>query len=304
MTLDQDPRPDAMPRIAALLRPAAPRPLVPLLSLAALLLPLAACRGQPEGPGPRGLSYGDPDPNPATYAFSDTATFAIQAPGYGAMEVESAREGTAEVHFRRTYGGYHAQVRFPRFRGTFRSAARDTSHSSESDIDGPVGLEVSFGGAIVVVDTPSLGTALLEVAGPESLVRPFFLRLPGRSVGPGARWVDTVRTSEQSAGTVSTGTSRVTYTLLGDTVFAGQRLLRIRTESVTSVEMNGVSGGVEIEQRLEGTLQGRVLWDDRANVLVDRWEVGELSGTLGMPGAGVSPMPVSATLRRRVTLRP
>lgn len=267
-------------------------------------LTVTGCLRQPEGPGPGGLSYGEPDPNPATYTFSDSGSFAIEAPGYGVMEMETVREGTAELHFRPSGDGYHVRVRFPELRSAFRTPAQGTSSSDESDIDGPVGVDLSFLGAVMVVDTPTLSPALLEVTGAEGLVRPLFVRLPGRPVGPGARWTDTTRTVEERAGTLSRGTSITTSTVIGDTVVAGHRLLRIGTSAFTSVEIGGVSGGVEIEQRMSGTLHGVVLWDERASMLVERVESGELTGSLDMPGTGVAAMPLSATVRRRVSLRP
>lgn len=286
--------------------PAAPAAMRLTLPLTVLLgvLGLAGCLRQPEGPGPAGLAYDVPDPNPATYTFTDSATFALQAPGYGVMEVETARDGTAELHFRPSQEGYHVRVGFPELRSVFRSPAQGTSQSDESDIDGPVGVDLSFTGAAVVVDTPGLSPALLEVTSAEGLVRPLFVRLPARPVGPGAHWTDTTRTVEERVGTVSRGTSITTSTVLGDTVVSGQRLLRIRTTAITSVEIDGVSGGVEVEQRMTGIIHGRVLWDEGASLLVERVEAGELTGTLGMPGTGVTAMPISATVRRRVGLRP
>lgn len=277
-------------------------PLAAFLSLAALLS-LAACGGRTEGPSPRGLSYDDPDPNPATYAFTDSATFAIESVGYGVMEVETVWAGVAELQFRREYAGYNVLVRFPRFQGSFRNPAQGTSRTDESDIEGPVGIDLSFTGDMTVVDTPSLSPALRGVTSAEGLARPLFVRLPGRSVRPGDQWVDTVRTVEESAGTVSRGTTVITSTLAGDTVLDGRRLLRIATESAVTVAVTGISGGVEIEQRLDGALQGWLLWDDRSNILVERAETGELSGTLGMPGSGTPTMPILATVRRRMELR-
>ncbi len=273
---------------------------------AALLLfgACAACVAPSAAPAPRGLAYAEPDPNPVLYTFSDSATFIMDAPGYGAMEVETAQHGTAELRFASAAEGFRVRVRFPSFEGSFRNVAQGVSRTNASDIGGAVGVGLSVTGEVTVVDTPSVSPALLDVVGPESLVRPFFVRLPGRTVEAGAVWVDTVRTSEEVAGTVSRGTSVVTSRLVGDTVVGDRRLLRITTATETSVEVSGVSGGVDIEQVLRGTVSGEVLWDGAAHLLVERAEQGELSGTLEMPGTGVEPIPVSARVRRRVSLRP
>lgn len=263
---------------------------------------LAGCAVFGGMPVPDGLAYGPPDPNPATYTFSDTAEFTVQT-AMGPMTVVTSQSGTAELDFLRWDAGYQVQVRFPDFAGSFNNPAQGETRVDEAHIGGPFTVRVEHGGLVEVTDTPSLSDALLDIAGPESLMRPLFVHLPGRAAGPGARWVDTVSTAEEAAGTRSVVRSIVTSTLEGDTLMAGRRLLRIATTAESTVEVTGVSGGVEIEQRLSGTTAGTVLWDDRARLLVERWETGELTGTLVMVGVPVEPMAVQATLHRRVSLR-
>ncbi len=270
----------------------------------AVLLVLSGCAGAGDPAQPPALAYGEPDPNPATYTFSDTASFEIQAPGYGVMEVETAHTGTAELRFQEGAGGYDVQVRFPELDGSFRSAGQGEERITASDVGGPIGVDLSFRGVVAVVDTPAVTAAFEEVVGVEALVRPLFVRLPGYAVRAGARWVDTVVTREESGGTASTGTSVIVSTLLGDTLVNGRRLLRIGTHTETSLEVVGTSGGAEIEEQLSGTVEGRVLWDPEASLLFARTESGELSGTLVLPGTGAPAMPVSARVRRAVALRP
>lgn len=269
--------------------------------LAALVL-LAACGPGSGGPSPRGLSYDRPTPNPATYTFTDTAVFTIEAT-LGSMEVITGQAGTAELDFRTWSSDGRVVVRFPRWQGIFRNPTQGSSTADESEIGGPFTLRLSAAGRLEVVDTPSLSDAVLDIAGPEGLVRPLFVQLPARSVGRGARWVDTLTTLEESAGTRSVVRSRITSTLVGDTMVAGRRLLRIRTLAENSVTVTGVSGGVEIVQRLEGTTTGWVLWDDDAHLLVERASSGTLRGTLEMPGLNAEPMPVRTELRRTASLR-
>lgn len=270
---------------------------------AAAVFLLTACVGPPGVPAPAGLAYGEPEPNPAVFVFSDSATFAIQAPGYGVLEVETARRGTAQLHFQNTSDKLWVRLRFTAFEGSVRTPSQGSSSVDAADLGGPLGVEVSFEGAVTVVDSPSVTPALLDVAGLESLVRPFFPPLPGGRVGPGARWVDTVRTREEVRGIVTRGTSVITSTLAGDTTVAGRRVLRIVTETDVSVEASGASGGVDVEQALRGTLMGEVFWDEAAHLLIERAERGVLSGSLAMPGVGVDPLPVTARVRRQVSLR-
>jgi hypothetical protein len=271
---------------------------------AAVLLILAGCAAAGGPVQPPGLAYGEPDPNPVTYTFGDTASFEIQAPGYGVMEVETAHSGTAELRFLDGTEGYDVRVRFPELAGSFRSAGQGEERITAADIDGTVGVDLSPRGAVAVVDTPAVTAAFEEVLGVEALIRPLFVRLPGHAVSPGARWVDTVLTREESGGTTSTATSVVVSTLLGDTVVNGRRLLRIGTRTETSLGVVGSSGGAEIEQQLSGTVEGRVLWDPDARLLFARSESGQLSGTLVLTGTGSPAMPVSARVRRTVALRP
>lgn len=270
------------------------------LAIAAALLP--GCALLPGAGAPDDFSYGRPDPDPTTYTFSDTAVFAIET-AMGPMEVITARAGTAELDFR-LWSDSRVMVRFPRLAGSFRNPTQGASTVDASDVGGPITVRLEPDGTVAVTDTPSLSDALLDIAGPESLVRPLFVHLPARPVTAGARWVDTVRTVEEAGGTRSVAGSIITSTLAGDTVVAGRQLWRIRTESVNTIEVAGVSGGVNVEQRLSGTTVGTVLWDDAANLLFHRVVAGELTGTLEMPGVGIEPMTVRATLRRTVSLRP
>jgi hypothetical protein len=274
----------------------------PIHLAAAAALLLAGCGLATESPGPEGLAYDVPTPNPAAYTFSDTAVFTIES-ALGPMRVVTAQAGTAELDFRRWRDDGRVVVRIPRWRGTFRNETQGAVHADESDIGGVFTVRVEPRGRVTVVDTPSLSDAVLDIAGPEGLIRPLFVHLPGRPVEPGARWVDTVTTVAEVGGTRSVIRSRLTSTLQGDTAIADRRVLLIRTRAENTVEVTGVSGGVEIAQRLEGTSIETVLWDDDADLLVERVATGTLTGTLELPGVGVEPMPVRAETRRTVSLR-
>lgn len=272
--------------------------------LAALLAAsLAGCGLMTGEPVPAGLAYGTPDPNPATYTFSDTTTFSIDS-GVGPMEVVTGQSGTAELDFRSWRDDRRVVVRFPEYRAMFSNPMQGTSTADASDISGPFIVHLSAAGRMAVTDTPSLGTTVLDVAGPSGLVRPLFVHLPGRPAEAGARWVDTVAVVDEGTGTRSEMQSIITSTLVGDTLIDGQRLLRIRTETATTIEMTGVSGGVDIKQHLAGTLTGTILWDEAARLMVESMASGELTGTLELPGIGVPSMAVQARLDRRVTIRP
>lgn len=270
----------------------------------AALAALGGCGGGPAGPHPDALAYRVPDVDPLTYVFSDTARFSVETGGMGAMEVTAAHSGTAELRFRRAEDGeLRVRLTVPRFDGTFEASSQGATSSDESGIGGAFELALTPTGGVTVVDTPSLGPAVRDVVGPESLVRPFFAHLPGRTVPPGESWVDTVTTVEASGGTVSRAHGVVTSTLAGDTTVEGRPLLLIRTETRTEITVEGESGGTEIRQRVSGWLEGHVLWDRAAGIVAERVEEGELSGTLELPATSAPAMPVRARLQRRVALR-
>lgn len=266
------------------------------------LLALAACGGVgAPAPEPVILTYQVPDPGSVSYEFGDSATFTIDTGAMGAMEVTTDRSGTADVRFTPAEEGVHASVRFPRFRASFRNPAQGDVSVDESAIGGAFSVAVSPGGDVEVVDAPRLDSLLLDIAGPASLVRPFFVQLPGGLAVD--RWVDTVTTVEETGETRTRTRSVITSSLVGDTMVAGRRLLHIRTRAESSMDVDGTSGGVELEQRLTGVTIGTVLWDPVAGLLVWRTESGDLEGTLEVAAAGVPPFPIQGRLSRTVSLR-
>ena len=275
----------------------------PLPAVLAIVVPVVAgCGGSSETPSPAGLAYDRPDPNPATYTFTDTMELSVET-AVGAMTALTALDGTAELEFRARDHEFQVLVRFPELRGVFRNPVQAPAVVDESAVGGPFTVRVGPAGFVAVTDTPSLDGALPDIAGPERLARSFFAHLPGGPVGEDARWVDTVTIGEASQGTRSVTRTIIVSTLAGDTVVAGRRLLRIRTEAESELEQAGVSGGVEVEQTLAGTLTGTVLWDRGARVLFGRTESGSLSGTLVLPDAAGGPLPVEVRIRRSLTLR-
>lgn len=268
----------------------------------AVAFSLPACAGLGAPPPPPLLAYEEPDPNPAAYTFSDTTTFRIEAPGYGVMETRTGRAGTAELYFSDEPEGLHVRVHFTDLAGRLRSGRQSGDVVSVDDVGGPVVVALTSTGRVAVVDTPAVTLALLEVAGVEALVRPFFVSLPGTVVEPGIRWADTVVTQEESTNTITRSTSVVVSTLTGDTVVADRRLLRIETRTETAVEVTGLSGGVQVEQQLSGALLGTILWDPETRLLVARAEAGSLSGNLLLPGTSPASLPVTAVIRRSVAL--
>lgn len=237
-----------------------------------------------------------------TYAFADTTTFSIDTGPMGTMHVSAALAGAAELTFRHADGRLEVIARFPLLRGTFENASQGAESVTEADVGGPFILSVSERGRVAVLDVPLLTPAFNDLSGPQKLPRLFFIQLPGRAVTVGESWIDTVATTENSAGTTSRAHAVVTTTLAGDTLIEGRRLLRLDSHSDITLDVSGVSGGVDIRQRLHGGTVGMALWDPARKLLVERSDCGRLDGTLEIPAADVAPFPVAARVRRSVTL--
>ena len=278
---------------------------VPPASL--LLLGLcAACAGLPV-PGLGGddgvLAYGESS-GAAVYAFTDSTSMTIAAGPMGTLRVLSAQSGAVEITMEGDAEGIRGTVRVLDYDGRFENPGQGAIRADEDDIAGAWTVALSPRGRLAVIDTPSVSERGREILGDESFVRPFFVHLPGGRAEPGARWVDTVSVTEQGPETVTRARSIIASALAGDTVVDGRRLLVIRTESSTTLEVEGSSGGVEVLQRMSGASRGTILWDAAEGVLVDREESGELEGTLELPGMGFTGLPVDATVRRTLSLRP
>lgn len=276
-------------------------------AIATILTAASACAG---GPGPGGfdaggaiLEYAAGDAEPLGYLLADTTEFAIAAGAMGTMRVISAQSAVAELFLRQSEDGLVATVRLPEYSGRFENPNQGVRRADEGDIRGAWTIRLGPRGRVAVVDSPTLTAAAREISGGESLVRPLFVHLHGGLAPFGSTWVDTVSLTERTAETVSQSRSIIRSSLVGDTLVDGQRLALIRTESSTDLEVEGTSGGVEILQRMDGTVYGTILWDPHRSLLVERTERGQLEGTLDLPGMGFEALQVRADVRRRVELR-
>jgi hypothetical protein len=258
--------------------------------------------GPAPAPTPELLAHSLPAVSPAVYTIGDTATFTVDSGPMGGLTVAAAYTGVARFEVWPSDQAFEASVRFLQFHGTLSSNRETRRTVDETHIDGAFSLRFDARGRVEVTDTPALSTEILEIAGPESLVRPLFVHLPDRLVRPGELWVDTVASAEESPESRSEAYTIITTTLVGDTIFEGRTLLLLRTRAHNRIETTGQAGGVQVRQRLMGTTTGTVVWDPALRLMVERREDGYLAGTLAMPTAGVAAMPMSARVRRVVEL--
>jgi hypothetical protein len=253
-------------------------------------------------PAPDDLAYGLPTLSPLCYAVADTATFTVDSGAMGRMSVSASYAGMVELAVGAGPTGLEARARVHRLRGGFAAQSQPTQAVDERDIDGEFLVALDARGRSDLVDTPILSRRLLDVTGPEAMVRPLFVQLPGRPAGAGDVWVDTIVSVEDRADSRSTVQTILTTTVLGDTVVEERTLLRLRTRAENRLETEGRSGGVLVRQVLTGTTDGTVVWDPHFRMLVERREAGSLTGTLAMPGPGVADVPLSGSVRRHVRL--
>jgi len=255
----------------------------------------------PGGAAPAGaLAYRVPGVNPVSYAVAETVR--VEMP-MGAVVI--ARSGAAELSFGRA-GGDSVRVtgRFTEFSGSFENPMGGAVRADAGAIRGEFVARLDARGRLAFERVPELDASARQVAGSvEELVRSLFVMLPGRPVARGASWVDTLRVRETADQVTTTATRVVTTTWAGDSAVGGRTLRVLRSRSTHELEVAGSAQGMEVRQRLSGTGSGTALWDAERGVLVEQVSEAELRGSLDVPAAGMTELPITARSRARVALR-
>lgn len=256
----------------------------------------------PTAPQTATLSYDPVLSSPVAYSVTDSARFTVHAGAMGSMTVASAHAGTATVELSQAGDSLEARVHYFRFAGSLDTDPHGRQRVDQTSIDGAFRVRLDRRGRVEIVGTPALGDDLLDITSPEALVRPLFVHLPDRPVGTGERWVDTITSVEETPETRTVARTVLTSTLEGDTIVDGRAMLLLRTRAENRIEVEGRSGGTPVRQILSGTTLGTVVWDPLLNLLLERREDGHLTGTLEMPDTGVTGLPMTAAVRRTVSL--
>lgn len=274
-----------------------------------LLAALPACASSaapPSAPAPVGttIAYAVPTPATVSYAFNDSSGFNIQGGAIGNITAAINSSGTADLTYAPAADGVEVTIKVTDFTGSMTNSAMGGGPTAtEADIEGSAVLKLTPRGSVTVVSLPKLAQNIQRVGISNSFFRRFFARLPGASVQPGAVWVDTITVSDEGAGTKADVRDVVTSTFARDTTVNGERLALITLSSVRNLNITGSNDGVQIAQKLAGTSTGRVLWSPARNVIVERTEVSELSGTFDLPQMGMTGLPVTARSNSRVSAR-
>ncbi|HSJ23390.1 MAG TPA: hypothetical protein VK929_01820 [Longimicrobiales bacterium] len=114
------------------------------------------------------------------------------------------------------------------------------------------------------------------------------LALPGRELGLGETWTDTVRVSPTVDGMTFDMEVHIHGTYARDTVVAGRTLnvLEITTNMVLKAE--GTAEGMNIAQEMNSEGEETVLWDSARRMAVHRDATATMTGTTSMPQMGMS----------------
>jgi hypothetical protein len=243
-------------------------------------------------------------PTTVTYQFADSSSFNIQGGAIGDIRAVTRGTGTAQLALTPRPNGLEARVGITDLTASFtNSAMGGTTNVTAADVQGEATLTVTPRGVVTVNQVPTISRAAQQVGIGTGFYRRFTIRLPAGPVQRGASWTDTVSSTEETGGIRSTVHDIVAATWARDTVVAGRTLHLITHATRRTLEVAGTSEGVQIAQKLAGTASGYSLWDAQRNLLFERFEATDLSGTFDLPAMGLSGLPVTAKGAGRVTLR-
>jgi hypothetical protein len=221
------------------------------------------------------------------------------------MQIDATSVASIELIYGATApGGTSVTIEYESLEGQFSNPMGGTTSLTAADLPGPATLTVTPTGSVTVGQLPQMTPAALQVLGTESTLKRLFQPLPGEMVATGTTWTDTVSTVDDNSGLTASTTSIVSSTLVGDTMVAGRRHQIIRSESSITTELAGSTQGFEIRQSLSGTSRGTTLWDPSLGALAERQQIVSLTGTMAMPGMGMSGIPVSLESRHAMRLQP
>lgn len=276
-----------------------------LLVAAALL---GGCATAPTGsaPAPAGtmLAYSAAAPANVSYTFADSSGFNIKGGAIGDIRASRHTTGTADVSYAPTGPNVEMRIKLTDLSGAFvNSAMGGATNATEADVQGEAVLTITPQGELTIGQLPTASAAAQAVGVGPSFFRRFVMPVPGAPVRLGASWADTVSASDTTGGVRASVRDLVTSTWARDTVLNARTLHVITHATQRTLDVAGKNEGVEIVQKLSGTATGYTLWDAQRNIVVERFETTDLSGTFDLPAMGITGLPVTAAGSGRITLR-
>lgn len=260
------------------------------LTGAALLAAVTACggAGMAGGPAPDGaLAVRMPSMSAASYVRADTTVVGVDAGMMGTFDVNVNGSSTVDVGFAEDAGGVMVTATYSAVDGAITNPMGAPISVDESAVSGQLVFTVDGRGRSTVTERLQVETDAIQLVSPSGLAYDLFPRLPDRAVSMGDSWTDTISVNEDVEGVASETTTVVTYTVAGDTVVAGQSLMKLNTISEVEASVNGSMQGMAMTQNMSGSASGWVLWDAAASLVHSAFSVADMAGimTVDAPGA-------------------
>lgn len=255
---------------------------------------LSGCAG-----GAPALEYGLPTPDAVRYTYGDTTTVTVSIMG---QTLEMAQRGVVDyaVAFAPAPSGVNVSMSVSELEGVLSQPMGASVRIDSDDVQGVLVFALDREGNAVIAEQPTVSVEASQMVSGLALSHTFFPGLPGRAVAVGDMWVDTVsyQGSEGAGDRSETGVYR--YTVVGDTVVSGRSLLRIDVAGSNELSATLDVQGMSVSQRSEVEVDGWVLWDAEAGLMVERRSTATGSGTASVP---VAPGPIPIQVRSTQVIR-
>lgn len=255
---------------------------------------VSACAG-----GSPSLEYGVPTPDAVRYTYGDTTTISVSVMG---QNLEMAQRGEVDyaVTFSPAPSGVAISMSVSRLEGTLSQPMGAPVRIDTDDVEGALVFALDREGNAVITEHPDVSLEASQMVSGLGLAHSFFPGLPGRSVAVGDMWTDTVsyEGSENGGDRAETGVYR--YTVVGDTVVSGRSLLKIDVAGTSELSATLNVQGMSVSQRSEVEVEGWVLWDAQAGLMIERRSVASGSGTASVP---IAPGPIPIQVRSTQHIR-
>lgn len=266
---------------------------------------LSACAGgAPEAaqPAPQAaLAHEMPTTMPLTYTSSDSMTFDIEMGPGQTMEQTMGQSSRVTLSFAPAAGSALTVTADVSEAAMYMGNMMGRQEIPGDALTGTYTFTLVPTGEVEMLESPDLPEEAQQLMG-EDRFRDFFPRLPGRAVQPGQTWVDTVTAESETEVGTTTNRSIITSTFRGDTTVNGRTLWVVDAVKDVSVELVGETQGMEIRQELAGSATETIWWDPVRRLMLSSVSTGTMSGSLSMPAAGMTDIPVDASMHRRIQL--
>lgn len=252
-------------------------------------------------PAPPALAYRLPEPTEVQYDAGDTLRIEINALGQ-TLGLSVSTTAEYDVSFTDAADGVGVTLSVRDLIADVTLPMASPMRVDEEIVEGDLVLALSRRGDVTVLESPDIEEAASAFFAGPTIAHSFFPGLPGRAVGIGDSWVDTVSYSQDGDTGESSQRSVMTYTVVGDTLVDGRALLAIGFEGTQEMRQTMALQGADVEQETSMTVRGRVLWDLQRSLMYERASVSEGTGRVRI-AAMPQPLPTRVEARSRVRLR-